>query len=75
MDTSTKTGTDAAKAASKTVVQKTAETTGGLIGNKIADKTISLGKPNNKQKEKKMKQMKWKRFLFHQKKYSKLLMT
>ena len=45
MDTETKTGMDAAKTASKTVVQKTAEATGYLIGNKIADKITSLGKP------------------------------
>ena len=36
MDTATTTGLDAAKTASKRVVQKTAEATGGLIGNKIA---------------------------------------
>ena len=45
MDTATKTGIDAAKTASKRVVQKTAEATGDLIGNKIADKTTSIGKP------------------------------
>ena len=45
MDTATKTGMDAAKIASKRVVQKTAETTGDLIGNKIADKITSTGKP------------------------------
>ena len=45
MDTATKTGIDAAKTASKRVVQKTAEATEDLIGNKIADKKItSLGK-------------------------------
>ena len=33
MDTATKTGIDAAKTASKRVVQKTAEATGDLIGN------------------------------------------
>ena len=33
MDTATRTGTDAAKAASKRVVQKTAKATGDLIGN------------------------------------------
>ena len=38
MDTATKTGIDAAKTESKRVVQKTAEATGDLIGNKIADK-------------------------------------
>ena len=41
MDTATKTGMDAAKSASKRMVQKTAETTGNLIGNKIT----SIGKP------------------------------
>ena len=41
MDTATKTGIDAAKAASKRVVQKTAEATGRFIGNKIADKITS----------------------------------
>ena len=44
MDTATKTGIDAAKTASKWVVQKTAEATGDLTGNKIADKITSLGK-------------------------------
>ena len=38
MDTATKTGIDAAKTISKWVVQKTAEGTGDLIGNKTADK-------------------------------------
>ena len=33
MDTTTKTGTDAAKTSSKRVVQKTLEATGDLIGN------------------------------------------
>ena len=44
MDTATKTGIDAAKTASKRVVQKTAEATGDLIRNQIADKITSLGK-------------------------------
>ena len=38
MDTATKTGIDAVKTASKTVVKKTAEATVDLIRNKIADK-------------------------------------
>ena len=38
MDTTTKTGIDAAKTASKRVVQKRAEARGDLIGNKITDK-------------------------------------
>ena len=44
MDTATKTGTYAVKTASKRVVQETAEATGDLIRNKIADKITSLGK-------------------------------
>ena len=51
MDTATKTGIDAAKTASKRVVQKTAEATGYLIQNKIADKITSLGKAKSKEKE------------------------
>ena len=45
MNTATKTGIDAAKPASKRVVQKASEATGHLIGNKIADKITSIGKP------------------------------
>ena len=48
MDTATKTGIDAAKTASKLVVQKT---TGDLIVNEIADKITSLGKTKSKEKE------------------------
>ena len=44
MDTATKPGMDAAKIDSKRVVLKTAEATGHSIGNKIADKIISIGK-------------------------------
>ena len=51
MDTATKTGMDAVKTASKRVVQKTAEATGDLIGNKIADKITSIGKPKEKPEE------------------------
>ena len=46
---------DAAKTTSKRVVEKTAEATGDLIRNKIADKITSLGKTKSKknvQKEK-----------------------
>ena len=50
LDTATKTGIDAAKTASKRVVQKTAEATGDLIGNKIADKITSIGKSKEKEK-------------------------
>ena len=50
MDTTTKTGIDAAKTAFKRVVQKTVEATGDLIGNKIAGKITSIGKPKEKEK-------------------------
>ena len=52
MDTATKTGIGAAKTASKRIVQKTAEATGDLIGNKIAAKITSIGKPKEKEKTK-----------------------
>ena len=51
MDTTTKTGIDVAKTASKRVVQETAVATGDLIRNKIADKIYSLGKTKNKENE------------------------
>ena len=51
MGTAKKSGIDAAKVASKRVVQKTVEATGDLIGNKIADKITSLGKPKKEGKE------------------------
>ena len=41
MDTATKTG-----------IQKTAEATGDLIGNRIADQITSIGKPKEKEKTK-----------------------
>ena len=53
MDTANKTGIDGAKTASKRVVQKTSEVTKDLIGNKIADKITSIGKPKEKEKKKK----------------------
>ena len=57
MDTATKTGMDAAKTASKKVVQKTAEATEDLIGNKIADKVTSIGKPKEKEKTNKVEEI------------------
>ena len=47
MNTTTKTGIDAAKTVSERLVQKTAEAPGDLDGNKIADKI----KEKNKEKE------------------------
>ena len=57
MDTATETGIDAAKTASKRVVQKTAEGTGDLIGNKMADQITSVGKSKSKQKKDEMNKM------------------
>ena len=51
MYTATKTGIDAAKTASKGLVLKTAEVSGDLIGNKIADKITLVGKTKSKEKE------------------------
>ena len=51
MDTGTNTGLDAEKTASKRVVQKTAEATGDLIANKMADEITSIGQLKNKQKQ------------------------
>ena len=56
MDTGTKTGIDAAKTVSKRVVQKTPEAAGDLIGNEIADKITSIGKPKEKEKTKETKE-------------------
>ena len=47
MDTATKIRIYAAKTSSKRVVQKTAEATGDLIGNKIDHKITSVGKSKN----------------------------
>ena len=57
MDTATKTGIDAAKIASKRLVQKTAEATGDLIGNEIADKITSVGKSKEKGETKKVEKI------------------
>ena len=51
--TATKTWIDAAKTASKRVVQKTPEATGDRIGNKVADKITSAGKAECKEGERK----------------------
>ena len=44
VDTTKKQGSELAKTAGKRIVPKSAEATGDLIGNKIADKITSLGK-------------------------------
>ena len=44
VDSAKKSTTDALKTASKRAIQKTAEATGDLMGNKIADKITSVSK-------------------------------
>ena len=44
MNTAIKTGKDFARIASKKIVHKSAEATGDLIGNEIADKITSMGR-------------------------------
>ena len=51
MDTAIRAQLDAAKTASERVVQKSAEATGDLTGNEIADTTISVFKTNSKEKK------------------------
>ena len=67
-----KQGSEFAKTAGKRIVQKSADPTGDLAGNKIAYKITSLGK---QKKTKKKKQVKKKKLLFYQKKDHKSLMT
>ena len=50
LDTTKKQGSEFAKTTGKKIVQNSAEATGDLIGNKIADKIKSLGKLKNKEK-------------------------
>ena len=57
METAIKGGMDAVKTKSERVVQKTAEATGDLIGNKIADKITSIGKPKEKEKTKEIEEI------------------
>ena len=47
VDTAKKSTTDVIKTASKIAIQKTAGTTGDLVGNKIADKITSASKKSN----------------------------
>ena len=47
LDSAKRSTTDAIKTASKRAIQKTEEATGDLIGNKIADKIISISKKSS----------------------------
>ena len=48
IDTTKKSAMDAIKTASKRTIQKTAEATGDLIGNKIADEITNIPKKSTK---------------------------
>ena len=54
LDTTEKFTTDAIKTTSKREIQKTAEASGDLIGNKIADKITSVSKKSNTKSNKKL---------------------
>ena len=75
VDTAKKSATDAIKTASKRPIQKTAEATGDLIGNKIADKitTVPQKKSNNNNDD--VKLTTHKKDTYQQKKDNKLLMN
>ena len=53
MDTAKKEGTNFAKIAGQNIIKKSAEATGDLIGNKIADKITSVGNKQPKNDENK----------------------
>ena len=78
-DTARKSTTEPIKTASKRAVQKIAEATGDLIGNKNADKITSISKnsvkelPNNDDEDAEIATHK--KNTYHQKKYSNLLMN
>ena len=48
MDGALKISKDFAKIAGKRIIHKSAEAKGDLVGNKIADKITSIGKPRSK---------------------------
>ena len=76
LDSAKKSTTDAIKIASKRVIQKKAEATGDLIGNKIANKITSISKTpakelqNNDETEKDMETTTHKKGMCLQKKDS-----
>ena len=73
-----KSTTDEIKTASKRAIQKTAEATDDLIGNKISDKITSVSKkksPNNDETKEDVEITTHKKRYIHQNKYNKLLMN
>ena len=78
LDSAKKSTTDAIKTASKRAIQKTAEASVDLIGNKIVDKITNLSKKSSaefKMKYKMIKQKCQEKDIYLQKKDNKLLMN
>ena len=77
VETAKKSATDVVNTASKRAIQKTAETTGDLLGNKFADKITSASKNHAMKKYSQMKLIMnyQKRDIFLQKERNKLLMN
>ena len=77
IDSAKKSTTDAIKTASKRAIQKIAEATGDLIGNKIADKTTIVSKKSssNNNDDDGVELTTHKKDIYLQKKDSKLLMN
>ena len=78
IDTAKKSATDAIKTASQRAIQKTAETTDGLAGNKTADKITSISKKYTKKLptiDGDAELTTHKKDTYHQKKDKKLLMN
>ena len=77
IDATKKSATDAIKTVSQWAVQKTAEATGDLVGNKIADKITSISKKSTEKllindEDVEITTCK-KRYIYHRKKDNKLL--
>ena len=78
LDNTKKSTIDAIKTASKRAIQKTAEATGDLTGNKIADKITSVSKKssnNNNNNNENVELTTHKKYIYLQKKDSKLSMN
>ena len=76
LDGAKKSTTDAIKTASKRAILKTAEATGDLIGNKIADKITSVSKKsNNNNNNEDVELTTHKKDVYLQKKENKFLMN
>ena len=76
-DSAKKSAVDAVKTTSKRAIQKTAEATGDLIGNKIADKITNASKKsnNNNNDDDDEKLTTYKKYIYLQKKENKSLMN